>query len=100
MARVYPAETAIRVLRGHSWRPALPSPRPALRLQLLALWLNFANGGTDWNQLVDTNGNGVPDTALSTVLTNAENIRLAAGSTRGQLLAMASILERINRPDG
>jgi hypothetical protein len=62
------------------------------------LWLNFANGGTDWNQLVDTNGNGVPDAALSTLLTNAENIRLAAGSTRAQLLAMAPILERINRP--
>jgi hypothetical protein len=64
------------------------------------LWLKFANGGADSNQLVDTNGNGVPDTALSTLLTNAENIRLAAGCTRAQLLAMASILERIDRRDG
>lgn len=80
--------------------PRAPIAPASARLQLLALWLNFANGGTNWNQLVDTNGNGVPDTALSTLLTNAENIRLAAGSTRAQLLAMASILERINRRHG
>ena len=71
-----------------------------LDLQLLALWLNFANGGTDWTQLVDTDGDRVADTPLSTVLINAEAVRLAPGSTRTQLLEQAVMLERINRRDG
>ena len=31
-------------------------------LQLLAAWLNFANGAIEWNRLVDTNGDKTADT--------------------------------------
>jgi len=64
--------------------------------QLLAAWLNFANGGFEYGQLVDTDGNGIPDTAFSTVLATAESVRLNPASTDDQLRAQKAILERIN----
>ena len=35
--------------------------------QLLTAWLNFANGAFEYGELVDTDGNGVGDTAFSVV---------------------------------
>ena len=68
--------------------------------QLLALWLNFANGPVDLTTLVDTNGDGVLDTALATVLATAEAVRLDPASTSAQIIAQKSIIERINLRDG
>jgi hypothetical protein len=67
--------------------------------QLLAVWLNFANGAMDLTDLVDTNGNGVPDTTLIAAVTNAETVRLNPASTKQQLLAQKNILESINLQD-
>jgi len=67
--------------------------------QLLAVWLNFANGAMDLTDLVDTNGDGVPDTTLIAAVTNAETVRLNPASTKQQLLAQKNILESINLQD-
>ena len=67
--------------------------------QLLAVWLNFANGAIGYTQLVDTDGNGVPDTPFNTAVANAEAVRLNPGATRAQLEAQKDILERINLRD-
>ena len=67
--------------------------------QLLAAWLNFANGAVDLDELVDTNFDGVPDTVLLTALTTAESVRLNPASTDAQLLAQKDILESINLMD-
>jgi Zn-dependent metalloprotease len=64
--------------------------------QLLTSWLNFANGGFEFGQLVDTNADGVPDTPFSAVLANAESVRLNPASTADQLRAQKNLLERIN----
>lgn len=64
--------------------------------QLLTAWLNFANGGFEYGQLVDTNNDGTPDTAFSTVMANAEAVRLNPASTADQLRAQKDLLERIN----
>jgi hypothetical protein len=64
--------------------------------QLLTAWLNFANGGFNFGQLVDTNGDGIPDTAFSSVLANAESVRLNPASTPDQLRAQRDLLDRIN----
>ncbi len=72
------------------------SAKQQLDRQLLTAWLNFANGGFEYGQLVDVNGDGIPDTAFSTVLANAEAVRLNAASTDDQLRAQKAILERIN----
>ena len=61
--------------------------------QLLAAWLNFANGAIDWNRLVDTNGDKVVDTRFLTAMVNAETLRLNPNSTRRQLDAMKLKIE-------
>jgi len=67
--------------------------------QLLAVWLNFANGAIGYTQLVDTNGDGTPDAPFNTVLADAEAVRLNPAATREQLEAQKDILEGINLRD-
>jgi hypothetical protein len=61
--------------------------------QLLAAWLNFANGAIEWNRLVDTNRDRVPDTPFLTAMEAAESLRLNPATTSAQLDAMKRILE-------
>jgi serine protease len=68
--------------------------------QLLTAWLNFANGGLRYGQLVDTDGNGSADTAFSDVIGTAEAVRLNPSSTATQLDTQKDILERINEERG
>ena len=63
--------------------------------ELLAAWLNFANGAFDLTELVDTDGNGTADTAFSAVMATAESVRIGP-STNAQMLAQRDILQRIN----
>jgi hypothetical protein len=64
--------------------------------QLLTAWLNFANGALEWDELVDTDGDEVPDTPFATVVRHAEALRLDPTSSRSELLAQEQLLERIN----
>jgi hypothetical protein len=61
--------------------------------QLLAAWLNFANGAIEWNRLVDTNRDRTPDTPFLAAMEAAENLRLSPTTTRAQLDAMLRIVE-------
>jgi hypothetical protein len=63
--------------------------------QLLAAWLNFANGVIGFADPVDTDGDGVNDTTFGAALLAAETIRLNPASTRAQILQQKDILERI-----
>lgn len=67
--------------------------------ELIAVWLNFANGAVGLAELVDTDGNGTPDTSFVTAVTAAETVRLDRGATKAQLEAQKNILERINQMD-
>jgi subtilisin family serine protease len=73
-----------------------PSMRELLDAQLLAAWLNFANGAFAWDELVDTTGNKIPDTAFATAVATAESVRLDPSATGANLEAQKNILERIN----
>ena len=53
--------------------------------QLLAAWLNFANGAMEWNRLVDTNGDKRADTRFLDAIKAAESLRLDPNATRAQL---------------
>ena len=64
--------------------------------QLLAALLNFANGDPDFNELIDTNGNGTGDTPFLQVVASAEAVRLNPASTDAQIEAQKNLLERIN----
>ncbi|MEO6711903.1 MAG: multicopper oxidase domain-containing protein, partial [Mycobacteriales bacterium] len=68
--------------------------------QLLAAWINFANGGVEYNEMLDTDNNGSLDTSFITVMTNAELVRLNPASTKAQLQVQRDILTRINGRDG
>ena len=72
------------------------SARDRLDRELLAAWLNFANGAFDLTELIDTNGDGTGDTTFAAVMANAEAVRLNPASTSGALLAQRDILERMN----
>jgi len=61
--------------------------------QLLAAWLNFAHGAIEWDRLVDTDGDGRPDTRFLTAIEAAEDLRLDPAATRRQLDAMKKVVE-------
>ena len=50
--------------------------------QLLTAWLNFANGGVEYTELLDTDGNGSVDTSFADVMATAEAVRLNPAATR------------------
>lgn len=64
--------------------------------QLLAVLLNFANGDPDFDELIDTDGNGLGDTPFLQVVASAEAVRLNPASTNEQIVAAKDLLERIN----
>jgi hypothetical protein len=68
--------------------------------QLLAAWLNFANGAFGWTDLVDTTGDGVPDTPFSTAVATAEQVRLDPGAAREELEEQKNVLEAVNLMHG
>jgi subtilisin family serine protease len=64
--------------------------------QLLGVWLNVANGALDLGQVVDTDGDLVPDSVLGDVIVTAESVRLDAGASDADLLAQKDVLEYLN----
>ena len=71
-----------------------------LDAEILAGWLNFANGSIAWAQLIDTNKNRVPDTPFSAVMATAETVRNNPLSTHRQLQDQRDILKRMNEDWG
>jgi hypothetical protein len=67
---------------------------------LLAAWLNFANGGIDLNDPVDTDGDGANDATFAATVVAAEIARLDPATTNAQLESHKNKLERINLRDG
>ena len=61
--------------------------------QLLAAWLNFANGAVEWNRLVDTNGDKRVDTPFLTAIVAAEAVRIDPATTRKKLDATKKTVE-------
>ncbi len=65
-------------------------------VQLLAAWLNFADGRVGLADLVDTDFNHVVDTPFGVAIAHAEAVRANPSSTRAQLERQKDILEGIN----
>ncbi len=64
--------------------------------QLLAAWLNFANGAIGYGELVDSDGDSVPDAPFANVMATAEATRLAPAPSQAGLEAQKGILEALN----
>ena len=87
-------EAAGRVL-SHEKPPALEELRH-LDAEILAAWLNFANGGIAWDQMIDTDKDGTGDTPFFTVMANAEAVRNDPSSTKKQIIEQRELLRRVN----
>jgi hypothetical protein len=70
-----------------------------LDVQLLAAWLNFADGRVALTDMVDVKGSSAPDTTFGALMLAAEAARLDPTSTRAELLEFAKQLERVNRAE-
>ncbi|MFD5506368.1 M36 family metallopeptidase [Streptomyces sp. NPDC127051] len=77
-----------------------PQPRPLVSQQLLAAWLDFANGPYDLSTPVDTNGDRRTDSTFGAAVANAEAVYNNPASTRNQLLNQVDVLLRFNVRDG
>ncbi len=73
-----------------------PADTDQLDRQLLAALLNFANGDPDFDELVDTDGDGTGDTPFLSVIAAVEAVRTNPASTQEQLEAAKDLLEAIN----
>ena len=80
----------------------IPAKSPVLtvfRQQLLAAWLNFANGAVKFDTPVDTDGNGTADTTFAAAILAAETVANNPASTDAQIRQQKDIVERIARRD-
>ncbi len=67
--------------------------------EILTAWLNFANGGVDYlDVVVDTDGDHVADATLGQTMAAAETVRLNPASTKAQLDAARKLVHQINVP--
>jgi PKD domain len=70
--------------------------RDLLDRNLLAAWLNFANGAVAWHEQVDTNGNGTPDTLFAAAMRTAESVRRDPNASPAQIDAQRAIVQSVN----
>lgn len=73
-----------------------PSAEDQFDIQLLAAWLNFADGRVALNDEVDVDGKKGLDMTFGDLITQAEQVRLDPNSTKAQLNAQKTRLERVN----
>jgi hypothetical protein len=73
------------------------SATETMERQLLAVWLNLANGSLGWTQMVDTTGDRTLDTTVGDLLHQAEAVRRDPSATDQELLEQAARLERANK---
>ena len=99
MSTVFNEETSVAtiaqaktLLKGGKKRPM----ETIFDRQLLAAWLNFANGAINLDTLVDTDGDGVPDTTFSDIVSAAESARLNPATSPEELEVHKDLLELIN----
>jgi hypothetical protein len=67
--------------------------------QLMALWLNLANGAIEYDELVDTDFDTIPDTELLTMLCAAEAARTNPATPDHVLETWKDIIEAVNLLD-
>ena len=77
--------------------PAKAPPLVQLQQQLLAAWLNFANGALSFDDPVSTskNKNDPPDTTFGAAMLAAELVATNPSSTAEEIRAQKDIIERI-----
>jgi hypothetical protein len=102
MSRVFSEETdaaSIQAAKNVLFPKKNDSMLEIFDRQLLAVWLNFANGAIGLYEPVDTDGDELPDAGFAEVVTHAEAVRLDPASSAEDVEFQKNILERINNRD-
>ena len=73
--------------------------RPKAEAQLLAAWLNFAHGSVGWDELIDTDKDGIGDTSLSEVGPRVEAILPNPIPSQQELVRAKDLAEAVNLLD-
>lgn len=73
-----------------------PTVRQEARQRLLAAWLNFAQGGVGWDELINTDKDFVPDTPFHQLVANIEAILTNPNATIAQLREASRLAQAIN----
>jgi hypothetical protein len=68
--------------------------------QLLALWLNFANSAGDWDTMVDSDRDCIPDIALGDAIEFIEETVNDPDATKDELEAAKDMADSINNSGG
>jgi Zn-dependent metalloprotease len=86
-------QEAVKILQSPAKSPSLD----VFKQQLLAAWLNFANGAIDFDTPVVTiaDPNAPPDTTFGAAMLAAELVATNPASTDAQIRAQKAIIERI-----
>lgn len=63
--------------------------------EALAAWLNFANGAVKLDTMVDSTGDGIPDSTFGDAMFVAESVRVDPTATSNEIKAQKDIVERI-----
>ena len=66
---------------------------------VLSAWLNFAKGAIDWNEMIDTNRDGVPDTSFGDLIGEVEAIMADPNATKHDLNRAKKLAEAVNSHD-
>jgi PKD repeat protein len=70
--------------------------RDKAQAQLLAAWLNFANGSVSWTEMIDVDQDGSTDLPLYEVLRQTESILLTNDASHEDLVLAKDLAESIN----
>jgi hypothetical protein len=71
-------------------------PLAQLDRELLVLWLNFAHGAFGYDQLVDTDLDGIGDVAFADALASAEALRAEPGIDAREIRRLTQVLHQIS----
>lgn len=77
-------------------RTAGPSMRTKAEAQTLAAWLNFAAGRVNWDEQIDTTGDGTGDRTFHDVMSEVESILNDPGATDAELERAKDLAEAVN----
>ncbi|MFI6298800.1 PKD domain-containing protein [Nonomuraea sp. NPDC050790] len=98
MSRVF-SEVVDVSTRERAYRVLTPrgtDPRRQLDAQLLTAWLNFAEGDPVLDELVDGDGDQVPETTFAAAMARAEALRLDPAATPAAIAFQVSVLNDVN----
>ncbi len=76
-----------------------PELRDRAVAQLLAAWLNLAQGAVGWDEMIDRDGDGTPDTPFYALVAEAEAILAHPHATHADLVRAKDLAEAVNLLD-